>query len=205
MSDHRGETRDEVLSRDTGGRDPRREVRMGKWRRLTQRYFVPSIVKSLYYYLSNGAAVSPSADVQLSGYIQLGKGTVVKPFATIQTSGGRITTGIECAIGRYNLVSAGGENGNIVMGDYVRMGPHVTVMATTREYRRSDRLIVEQGYRDKGISIGNDVLIGTGAILVDGCEIGDGAVIGVNSVVSGKVAPNAVVFGSPAKPIFWRR
>jgi virginiamycin A acetyltransferase len=47
-------------------------------------------------------------------------------------------------------------------------------------------------------TIGNDVYIGHGAIIMQGVEIGDGAVIGAGSVVTKNVAPYAVVAGSPA-------
>jgi acetyltransferase-like isoleucine patch superfamily enzyme len=81
----------------------------------------------------------------------------------------------------------------------------VTIVASTRNYRDKSRLVIEQGYADRGITIGDDVLIGAGAVLVDGCEIGEGAIVGVGSVVVGKVAPYAVVFGAPAKVIMWRQ
>jgi acetyltransferase-like isoleucine patch superfamily enzyme len=66
-------------------------------------------------------------------------------------------------------------------------------------------LIVDQGYVDKGITIGRDVFIGAGAMILDGCNVGDGAVIGVGSLVTKDVEPYTVVFGSPAKVIFKRR
>jgi acetyltransferase-like isoleucine patch superfamily enzyme len=173
------------------------------WRRTAQRYLLPRFIVSLALYLRDRAMVSTSSRVQLSPLVKFGRGSVVKSFCVVQTSGGAVTFGRDCAISAFNHIAAGPMAG-IVAGDYVRTGPHVCIIATTREYRRKDKLIVEQGYRDKGIRIGNDVLIGAGAVLVDGCEIGDGAVIGVGSIVTGKVPPYAVVVGSPAKVVFWR-
>ena len=49
--------------------------------------------------------------------------------------------------------------------------------------------------------IGNDVWIGTGALLVGGITVGDGAVIGAGAVVTKDVAPYAVVAGNPAKEL----
>ena len=51
------------------------------------------------------------------------------------------------------------------------------------------------------ISIGNDVWIGTGAILLDGVRIGDGAVIAAGAVVSRDVAPYSIVAGVPAREL----
>ncbi|NEW96501.1 type B chloramphenicol O-acetyltransferase [Rhodopseudomonas sp. BR0G17] len=49
--------------------------------------------------------------------------------------------------------------------------------------------------------IGNDVWIGTEAIVMPGVRIGDGAVIGARAVVSDDVEPYAIVGGNPAKVI----
>ena len=175
---------------------------MDSFIRLLQRHVIPSIVSSLYYLLRCKAFVNPKADVQATKKIELGAGTVVKAFAVIQTSGGRISMGKQCAVSSFSHISA--VTRDIVIGDYVRMGPHVTLTGSTRNYRRKDKLVIEQGYADKGIRIGNDVFIGSGATVIDGVTIGDGAVIGVSSVVTSDVPEYSVVFGSPARVIFKR-
>ena len=176
---------------------------MKSWVRILQRYAVPRFVASLIFYFRDGIKISPSSRVQLSGKIRFGRHSVVKPFSIIQSSGGSVTFGDHCAISSFNHISTG--QADIVAGNYVRTGPNVTIVATTRNYRDKSRPVIEQGYSDRGISIGNDVLIGAGAVLVDGCDIGDGAIIGVGSVVTGRVDPYSVVFGSPAKVIMWRQ
>ena len=172
--------------------------------RTLQRYAMPRFLSSLIYFFRFRVKISPSSRVQVSRRIRFGRNTVVKTDAIIQTSGGSVTFGHDCAIGSFSHIAAG-QTGDIRCGNYVRTGPSVKVIAATRNYRDKSRLIIEQGCADRGIVIGNDVLIGAGAILVDGCEIGDGAVIGVGSVVTGKVAPYAIVFGAPAKVIMWRQ
>jgi acetyltransferase-like isoleucine patch superfamily enzyme len=171
--------------------------------KTAQRHLVPSFVSALYFSLRYGCFVHPRAQVQLSNQIKFGQSTVVKSLAVVQTTQGSICFGKHCAISTFDHISAG--EADITAGDYVRIGPSVTIIATTRNYRRKDILVVNQGYSDKGIRIGNDVLIGAGAIILDGSHIGDGAVIGVGSVVNGTISPYTVVFGSPAKPIFMRK
>ncbi len=175
---------------------------LGGRMRWLQRYGFPSVLTSLVLLLRDRALVSARTRVQLSGRIRFGRGSVVKSYSVVQTSGGRIRFGRDCAIGSFNHIAAG--QADVLAGDHVRLGPHVSIIGTSREYRRKDRRIVEQGFADRGIRIGNDVLVGAGAILVDGCEIGDGAVIGVGSVVTGRIPPYAVVFGAPARVISWR-
>ena len=165
---------------------------------------MPRFVSSFVYFLRYGVKISFSSRVQQSSKISFGKNCVVKPSTIIQTSGGSVVFGDDCSISSFNNIAAG-QTGSIQCGNSVRTGPNVNIIAATRNYRDKSRPIGEQGCADRGIVIGNDVLIGTGAILVDGCEIGDGAVIGVGSVVTGRVAPYAVVFGAPAKVIMWRQ
>lgn len=62
---------------------------------------------------------------------------------------------------------------------------------------------VDEGFRQyrqsKSVTIGNDVWIGHGAVVMPGISIGDGAVIGANAVVTRDVAAYRIVAGSPAK------
>jgi acetyltransferase-like isoleucine patch superfamily enzyme len=177
--------------------------RLTAWRRTVSRFLVPKVVVSLWVYVRDRAVVSTSSNIQLTSLIRFGRSSVVKPYSIVQSSGGTIRFGRNCAISSFNHIAAG--NADIIAGDYVRTGAHVSIIATTREYGSRDKLIIEQGYKDRGIEIGNDVLIGAGSVILDGCVIGDGAVIGVGSVVSGHVPPYSIVFGSPAKVIFWRK
>jgi acetyltransferase-like isoleucine patch superfamily enzyme len=66
----------------------------------------------------------------------------------------------------------------------------------------------ESKYADKEkkfhILIGNDVWIGSNALILEGLTIGDGAIIGAGSVVTKNVPPYAVVAGVPANIIKYR-
>lgn len=51
------------------------------------------------------------------------------------------------------------------------------------------------------ITIGNDVWIGYGAIILSGVTIGDGAVVGAHSLVTKDIPPYTIAGGVPARPI----
>ncbi|TPL90644.1 antibiotic acetyltransferase [Mesorhizobium sp. B2-3-13] len=55
--------------------------------------------------------------------------------------------------------------------------------------------------RSKAVTIGNDVWVGHGAVILPGIAIGNGAVIGANAVVTRNVPSYTIVAGVPAKPI----
>lgn len=51
------------------------------------------------------------------------------------------------------------------------------------------------------VSVGHDVWVGNGALILPGVTIGHGAVIGARSVVTKDVEPYSVVGGNPARVI----
>jgi hypothetical protein len=55
--------------------------------------------------------------------------------------------------------------------------------------------------RSHAVTIGHDVWIGHGAIVLPGRNIGDGAVVAAGALVTKDVAPYAIVAGNPARPI----
>ena len=53
------------------------------------------------------------------------------------------------------------------------------------------------------IKIGNDVVIGAGAIILPRVKIGDGAIVGAGSVVMSDLPAGMTVIGNPARNV-WR-
>jgi acetyltransferase-like isoleucine patch superfamily enzyme len=168
--------------------------------RALQRHAVPGFVISAYHYSKSRAIVSPSARVQATSWIQFGRGTVVKAFVIVQTTGGAIRFGRECALSSFDHFSTG--EGDVIVGDYVRFAPNCTIVGGTKEVARRDMRIIDQPeLRPNGITIGDDVLIGAGSVILPATEIGRGAVIGAGSVAQGTIPEYAIVAGSPAKII----
>jgi acetyltransferase-like isoleucine patch superfamily enzyme len=63
----------------------------------------------------------------------------------------------------------------------------------------------ESHFREMGhTTIGNDVWIGTNAIIMDDLTIGDGAIIGAGAIVTKDVLPYSIVVGNPAKHLRFR-
>lgn len=67
-----------------------------------------------------------------------------------------------------------------------------------------DNTIKDPYYRKGDTVIGNDVWIGTEAMIMPGVKIGDGAIVAARAVVTKDVPPYTIVGGVPAKIIMKR-
>lgn len=84
----------------------------------------------------------------------------------------------------------------ISIGDDVVLAPRVHILA------HDASMWNELGYtKIAKTTIGNNVFIGAGSIIMPGVSIGDNVVIGAGSVVTKDIESNAVVAGNPAKLI----
>ena len=128
--------------------------------------------------------------------------------------GGTVIT--DCTVGRATYFG-GGFIANSDIGAFVSVGPDVRIgglgghptgwisshPAFYSTHRQSGLSYVKKDYfaEHQRTSIGNDVWIGAGTIVLDGVAIGDGVVVAAGSVVTRDVTPYTIVGGVPAKLI----
>ncbi|EJW09854.1 Maltose O-acetyltransferase [Rhodovulum sp. PH10] len=85
----------------------------------------------------------------------------------------------------------------VTIGDKTQIGPGVQILAADHPRDPATR---DAGLEfGRPITIGRNVWIGGGAILLPGVTIGDDAVIGAGSVVTRDVPAGATAFGNPAR------
>ena len=113
---------------------------------------------------------------------------------------GKIQMGHYCSV-NYNTSL----RGPIKMGSGVRIGANVYIAAFNHGFSDIDVPIYRQKCTSKGITIGDDVWIGSNACIVDGVSVGDHCIIAAGSVVVKDVPSYAIVGGNPGRVIKDRR
>jgi len=123
----------------------------------------------------------------LRGDIQVGKRSRIGPHTELI---GEVKVGKYCAIAR-----------NVT---FQQLNHQMHKPSIQRRFYEEVLDSVLEHVPEPPITVGNDVWIGTQAIILPGVSIGDGAVIGAGSVVTDDVEPYAVVAGTPAERVKWR-
>ncbi len=137
--------------------------------------------------LLNHIAESCGEDIIVKQHAYIGSGTGLR-------IGNRSQLGHNLRLGQY-----------VTIGDDVVMGPDIVIMANAHAFDSLDIPVNQQGALPvRPVVIGNDVWIGTRAIILPGVRIGNQAVIGAGSVVTKDVPERAIVGGNPARIIRYR-
>ncbi|WP_413112493.1 sugar O-acetyltransferase [Thaumasiovibrio sp. DFM-14] len=87
----------------------------------------------------------------------------------------------------------------ITIGDFVMIGPNVQLLAASHPVALSER-VLPYAMGDP-ITIGNNVWIGAGSIVMPGVTIGDNSVIGAGSLVLKDIPDSVIAFGRPCRVI----
>jgi acetyltransferase-like isoleucine patch superfamily enzyme len=170
---------------------------------FAQRFLVPRWGISLYYFLRYRAKISTRAEVQLSPQFRIGRYSEISSFTKVKSSYGPLKIGCRSFIASGCFVAS--HRGGLIIGDDCLISPGVTIVASNFNYDRMEIPIWTQGSSSKGIRIGDNVWIGSGTCVMDGADIGSGVIVAAHSVVTGKIPPNAIVKGDPARVVFFRR
>ncbi len=113
----------------------------------------------------------------------------------------------EVVLGAHSSVWYGavlrGDINSIEVGEYSNIQDNCVVhVDSDKPVVVGDYVTVGHGAILHGCRIGNCVLVGMGAVVLDGAEVGDGAIIAAGAVVreGQKVPPKTLVAGIPAQP-----
>lgn len=134
-----------------------------------------------------------------------GRGPVVPPGTYVDDSAlliGRVTLGARTSVWPCALIRA--DDDEVELGDGSAVMDMAFVEAPRgRPVRIGDGCLVSHGARLHGCTLGDGVLVGVGAIVLDRATVGAGSVVAAGCVVPpGKdVPPGTVVAGIPAAEV----
>ncbi len=152
--------------------------------RLSTQYFTAfaedpdaaqAIIKELIGSFGEGAFIRPPIHVDYGTYISIGERTFAN-YGLVALDVAQITIGADCQI-----------------------GPNVQLLTPTHPVApepRRDKLEAA-----KPITIGDNVWLGGGVIVLAGVTIGDNSVIGAGAVVTKDIPANVVAVGNPARVV----
>jgi acetyltransferase-like isoleucine patch superfamily enzyme len=135
------------------------------------------------------------------------------------TSNRGITVGHGVFIGRGSILSC--KDGDIVLGDETNIGFHCEIFSGSRvevgryglfaaytylvggghEFARADVPVIHQPRTSLGITLGENVWLGTGAKVMDGVRLGRDVVIGAGAVVTEDIPDGSIAVGVPARVV----
>lgn len=162
-----------------------------------------TLIKKILYYFIN--AIEKKDKVTLSGFSRGIQNVTFEGKNAVPDGcnfSGRIKIGYATTLGYRNLLG-----GTISIGKYCQLGVDVALHATNHPISYMTTYINKNLFdgelkslkQENVITIGHDVWIGHGVIIVGNVTVGNGAIIAAGSVVTKDISPYAIVAGVPAK------
>lgn len=123
----------------------------------------------------------------------LGEGTEIRPPFYVDY-GRNVTVGARC-FANFGLVAL--DVAAIAIGDDVQIGPRVQLLTPTHPTEPGPRRDKWEAARP--ITVGDNVWLGGGVVVLAGVSIGADTVVGAGAVVTRDLAPGVVAVGNPAR------
>ncbi|MGY4765656.1 acyltransferase [Kribbella sp. CWNU-51] len=153
-------------------RQAERQARLGGSIELAEDVYVAESAAVYCDELRMGERSYIAAHAYVTGQIVLGSDSTINPFAAVR--------------------------GRITIGDGVRIGAHTSLIAFNHG-TAPGQPIFQQPHTALGITIGDDVWIGSNVTILDGVTIGPHTIIGAGAVVTKDVPANTIAAGNPAR------
>ncbi len=181
-----------LQSRHTIGRLRRRAATIGRGTVFVGKPIISVVPGSTFAIGERGSLISRGAETAL--------GTNHPVVLRTMVPGARLVIGNDVGVSGGSIIAAY----SVTIGDGGLIGANVTIVDTdfhslASPARRYESIPIPSP--DDAVTIGRNVFIGTGAIILKGSAVGDNAIIGAGAVVKGSVAAGTTVIGNPARPL----
>ncbi len=166
--------------------------------RTEQKEWQKALSERLGAVFGENSVISTEAHIYEAESLVFGRGAKVGSHALLRRID--LTAGDNCSINSFAVLQ-----GKITIGSNVSIAPGAKIFGENHNFSRIDISFKEQGCSCKGVVIGDDVWIGTDAVIVDGVKVGSHSVIAAGAVVTKDVPEYCLAGGNPARVIRDRR
>ena len=156
------------------------------------------LLAPLYQHRGRGSKIYRSVRMDTPPYrlFSLGSHSVIESYSCINNAVGDVVIGDNTRIGLHNTII-----GPVSIGSHVNFAQGITVTALNHNFEETNKRIDEQGVSTRQVVIGDDIWIGTNAVVLPGVRIGTHSIVAAGAVVTKDVPPHSLVAGVPAKII----
>lgn len=161
------------------------------------KYILRDFLLGIFRYFPSGVGIALRMVLYKIFLKKSGKGLRIAEMVTIKFPE-HIVVGDNVSFNEYDWIDG---NGEIFIGNYVSIGPRVTIVSFEHGIKDMNIPIKCQPKELGKIIIEDNVWIGAGVIITSNVTIGTGSVIGAGAVVIKDVEPYSVVGGVPARVI----
>jgi acetyltransferase-like isoleucine patch superfamily enzyme len=122
--------------------------------------------------------------------------SIIDSFGSIKKESGTLRIGNNVGISENAYF---GIRGNLTIGNDVIFGPGVKIFTENHSMMLNGEAFRLQNEIRKDVTIGNNIWIGAGVIILAGVNIGDNSVIAAGSVVTSSIEAGSIYAGVPAR------
>lgn len=146
--------------------------------------------------LAPGTVVMGAVELHGNGRIDIGDQCLIYPGLYLETEAeGRIVLGDHCVLSRGVHLSS---RSAITLGAGCMIGEYCSIRDANHRYGH-DLVVRDSGFSSAAITLGRNVWVGRGAVILPGVSIGDNTVIAANAVVNRSLPANVLAGGVPAR------
>ncbi len=127
----------------------------------------------------------------------VGSNVFIGPAVFIQDAE-NLSIGNNVSINEFNLIVC---HGGVRIGNDVSIAHNCSILSTSHIYTSADVAIRSSGVIHGEVTLEDNVWVGCGVRILCSSDVGTGVVVGANSVVRGRLEPETIYAGAPARPI----